>query len=138
MKVTGPSSLRSSPTARRVAKPTDGAASEFAVPNASDEATPEPIASALPVSAAQALLALQEVPAERQGRRAALRRGSDLLDRLDDIRHDLLLGDLPLHRLEALAHRLREPMPPVTDPQIADLVQEIELRVAVELAKFGH
>jgi hypothetical protein len=49
-----------------------------------------------------------------------------------------LLGDISLHRLEILAHRLREPMPPVTDPRIADLIQEIELRVAVELAKFGR
>jgi hypothetical protein len=111
---------------------------DFTLPSSGDEAVPEPIGGALPVAAAQALLALQEVPVERQGRRAALRRGSDLLDRLDDIRHDLLLGDIPLHRLEALAHRLREPMPPVTDPRIADLIQEIELRVAVELAKFGR
>lgn len=138
MKVTGPSSLRSSQTARRVAKPTDGTGQDFTVPSSGDEAAPEPVGGALPVAAAQALLALQEVPAERQGRRAALRRGSDLLDRLDDIRHDLLLGDIPLHRLETLARRLREPMPPVTDGRIADLIQEIELRVAVELAKFGR
>ncbi len=84
-----------------------------------------------------ALLSLQEVPDPVHGRRRIVKRGSDLLDQLEEIRHGLLLGTIPVHRLKGLAHQLRTGRAETADPVLASLMDEIELRCAVELAKLG-
>jgi hypothetical protein len=81
------------------------------------------------------LFVLQEVADGLTGRRRAVQRGSSLLDRLDDIRIALLTGSLPLNQLEALRHLAREQVDVAGDPQLTAILDEIELRVAVELAK---
>jgi len=89
-----------------------------------------------------ALLALQgvdvvsETNADGRGRnRAALDRGEDLLERLDGIRHELLAGQLTRGRLVELQQALARRMDGMPDPKIKSLLDDIELRVAVELAK---
>jgi hypothetical protein len=67
-----------------------------------------------------------------------VQRGNDLLDRLDEIRHGLLLGAIPIERLKALAVMLRAERARAADPRRAAVVDEIELRCAVELAKLGQ
>ncbi len=84
-----------------------------------------------------ALLALQEVPDPRQGKSRAQRHANDLLDRLDEIRLGLLTGSIPVHRLQALSARLNSDMQATPDPRLAEVMAEIELRCAVELAKLG-
>lgn len=84
------------------------------------------------------LLSLQEVPDPLKGRSKGAKRGSDLLDRLEEIRHGLLLGEIPAHRLVALAQSLKAERPVTPDPVLAELLDEIELRCAVELAKLGY
>ena len=86
-------------------------------------------------SAIDGLLSLQEVPDGTGGRRRALARGDKLLDELDALRIALLDGVLPAGRLEALARFAAEQSPLVDDPRLADILAEIELRTAVELAK---
>lgn len=81
------------------------------------------------------LFVLQEVATDLGGRRRAVHRGNTLLDRLDDIRVGLLTGSLPRGQLEALRHLAREHVELNDDPQLAAILDEIELRVAVELAK---
>jgi hypothetical protein len=85
-----------------------------------------------------ALLALQEVPDALTGRRQAQRRGEELLDRLEELHLALVLGQLPqaaIERLTALAASQRER---VEDPRLAEILNEIEVRAAVELAKLGR
>ena len=85
-----------------------------------------------------ALLALQEVPDALTGRRQAQRRGEDLLDQLEELRLALVFGRLSpatIERLTALAASQRER---VEDPRLADILNEIEVRAAVELAKLGR
>jgi hypothetical protein len=81
------------------------------------------------------LFALQEVADELSGRRRAAARGSALLDRLDELRLGLLSGTLPRAQLEALRQLAREHGPTADDPKLAAILSDIELRVAVELAK---
>jgi Class II flagellar assembly regulator len=81
------------------------------------------------------LFVLQEISDEVTNRRRALQRGNNLLDRLDDIRIALLTGSLPRNRLEELRHMAREQVDLAGDPKLAAILDEIELRVAVELAK---
>jgi len=121
------------PTARRDAR---GVSTDRSFANSvSEEPQAAPAASAPATSAVEGLFVLQEVADELSGRRRAAARGAALLDRLDELRLALLSGRLPraqLHHLRALA---REHGPAADDPKLAAILAEIELRVAVELAK---
>ncbi|MFQ6017280.1 MAG: flagellar assembly protein FliX [Kiloniellaceae bacterium] len=85
-----------------------------------------------------ALLALQEVPDAPRGRRQARRRGEDLLDRLDELRLGLLAGSLPRATIERLAALAAAERDRVDDPRLAEILDDIEVRAAVELAKLGR
>jgi hypothetical protein len=98
------------------------------------------VTGAAPMAALDATLMLQAVDADahKQERRRAARRGSGLLDKLEDIQEGLLMGRIPLDRLQGLAQMLRQERMMVADPQLAELIGEIELRCEVELAKLGY
>jgi len=87
------------------------------------------------MSAIEGLLSLQEVPDPSTGRRRAVARGDKLLDELDALRLALLDGVMPRERLEGLARLAAEQTPLVDDTRLAEILGEIELRTAVELAK---
>lgn len=112
-------------------------ASGFVLPDGdgASEAT-----AALPPPAAAGLsplLALQEVASDRPGRRKAVARANALLDGLEALRLELMLGRVPRGRLEQIMVLLRGRREAVADPQLAALLDEVELRAAVELAKLG-
>ena len=89
------------------------------------------------MTAVEGLLSLQEVADGLGGRRRAVVRGDKLLNALDALRHALLDGVLPRAQLAALAQLAGEAAPLVDDPRLAEILAEIELRAAVELAKLG-
>jgi hypothetical protein len=91
-------------------------------------------APAAPASVAN-LFMVQEVSDAMTGRRRAVKRGAALLDRLDDLRAALLFGAVPRAQLENLRQMARERLPQGDDPHLAEILAEIDLRVAVELAK---
>jgi hypothetical protein len=93
-----------------------------------------------PISAVDALLALQEVgdSTSEQANARARARGQVLLERLDEIRHGLLSGTIPRRTLDELARTAREQKNAATDPQLAEILDEIELRAEVELAKLDY
>ena len=86
------------------------------------------------ILAAQMVSDHDQNPGERR-RRA--QRGFALLESLEEIRKGLLLGRIPKDRLAELVRTVREKRERGTDPVIARLLDEIELRAAVELAKLG-
>jgi hypothetical protein len=83
------------------------------------------------------VLAAQEVgeDGERTARRQLARHGEDILDRLEELRRDILAGGVPRARLETLAQTLRSRRAGVSDPRLIQILDEIELRAAVEIAK---
>jgi hypothetical protein len=133
MKIEGPrpiETLRSS----RVVRTTGGA---FAPDATGETRHAAPIASGAPIAAVDTLIALQEVPESLAGRAKAARRGRDMLDLLDDVRDGLLEGRVSratLTRLLALVETEREDF---VDPMLAGVLDEIELRARVELAKLN-
>ena len=58
-----------------------------------------------------------------------------MLDHLDEIRMGLLLGTIPMARLEQLAQLVRAKREQIDDPKLLAILDDIELRAAVELAK---
>lgn len=88
----------------------------------------------------EALLLVQAVDdsTERQARKRLLRRGEDILDKLEEIRHGLLLGTVPKEKLMDLAQMVRERRAACQDPRLGALLDEIELRAEVEIAKLSR
>lgn len=85
-----------------------------------------------------ALLALQEVPDAVSGRAKARRRAESVLDRLEELRMALLFGELPVSLVERLAQEAAELRTTTTDSRLQAVLDEIELRAQVELAKLGR
>ena len=84
-----------------------------------------------------ALLALQGVEDPTERRRRAVTRGRKALDVLEEIRLALLDGTLSqnsLQKLKTAAGGLKDGS---GDPRLDLVLEEIELRVEVELAKAG-
>jgi hypothetical protein len=88
------------------------------------------------------LLAAQAVAAEAtpdfKERQRRAKRGAEILDRLEDVRRGLLAGAIPKDRLAELARMVREKRERGADPVISRLLDEIELRAEVELAKLSR
>ncbi len=82
------------------------------------------------------ILSLQEVDDATASRKRAVRRAETLLDRLDELRHGLLMGTLSRAQLGELALLVSQRRDGVDDPKLAELLDEIDLRVQVEIAKY--
>ncbi|HEX9701519.1 MAG TPA: flagellar assembly protein FliX [Rhodospirillales bacterium] len=89
------------------------------------------------IGAVDSILAVQEVPDAVDGRSRGLLRqyGDDLLSRLDELRVAILVGAVPKDRLTQLAQRLRQKRQQSDDPKLNAIIDEIELRAEVEIAK---
>jgi hypothetical protein len=96
------------------------------------------VAGAAPVSAVGGILAAQEVNDPTTGKSRGLKRGHDILDRLEEMHRALVVGTLNLTQVERLANFVAARKENVADPALAELLNEIEIRAAVELAKFGR
>lgn len=86
-----------------------------------------------------ALIALQaaDAPGGAGDDGAAKRQGESILDRLDELRLMILSGGLDPERLRALADALGHRAARARDPRLKAVLDEIELRARVELAKHG-
>ena len=133
MKVTGPSA----PTTSNSSRPTRAAGGFSLSSSAGAAPAPAATASAGPAGVAglSALMALQGVESATERRRRAIRRGGGLLDRLDELKLALLSGEAGEGALERLGQGLREARTEDDDPGLTDLLNQIDLRAAVELAK---
>jgi hypothetical protein len=85
------------------------------------------------------LAALQaaEDATERQARKNTIARGHDLLDHLEDLQRGLLMGDYGPEQLQNLARYVQNQRESVDDPRLNAIIDDIEMRVLIELAKFG-
>ena len=137
MKVNGPAGP-ASPGAPRAGRPASGG---FSLGGPAAPVAPAPAAAsgaATPVAGLSALMALQGVEDVAERRRRAIRRGGGLLDRLDELKLALLAGLPAGPALEGLQRAVGEATGEVEDPRLRALLDQIDLRAAVELAKAGR
>ena len=87
------------------------------------------------VGSLDALLALQAEEGPTERRRRAIGRGGRILDVLDQVKLALLEGDGAAAQLERLARAVREERAGVDDAALEGLLNEIDARAAVEMAK---
>jgi hypothetical protein len=134
MRVTGPNgtAIASAPAAAR--RPAGGTftLSEANAPQAQSAAV-----ALRTLGGIDALIALQGVEDPVERRRRAVRHGTRALDALDELKLGLLAGTLDqatLLRLKSVAADLKDGS---GDEKLDQILGEIDLRVAVELAKAG-
>lgn len=133
MKVTGPT-VSGTHTARSTGRTGGGfSLSQPGAPQASASAVSTTGVGGL--TGMSALMALQGVEDATGRRRRAIRRGSGLLDRLDQMKLALLSGEAPDSALMSLSAALREARPDDDDDGLKAVLDQIDLRAAVELAK---
>lgn len=136
MKVNGPSGVGSASGPSRAG--VRGAAQGFSLPGLSGTGEAAPagrVAGPVAVSSIDALLALQAIGDPLERRRKAVRRGTAILDVLDEVKLALLDGGVPPAALERLVRAVRLEKGEADEPRLKALLDEIETRAAVELAK---
>lgn len=88
-----------------------------------------------PIAALDSILALQDMGDPTDGRSKGLAHGEQLLDILDSVRDGLLAGGIPRATLNRLAVAVTRRHDVFADPALQDILDQIELRAHVELAK---
>lgn len=134
-KIEGPGSVRSTQPVKRAAKTSSAGGTSFA--KALDE-TGE-TGSVLEVGgtgSVSGVLGLQEVDDALAHASKGKVRAQDILDRLDDLRIELLTGAISREKLLQLTRIVSNRRNQVNDPRLTEILDEIDLRAQVELAKY--
>jgi hypothetical protein len=135
MKVTGPNGIGSSSgvrPARRAGGDSFGVILSEAAAGASHASS---VAAAQGVMGVDALLALQDVGGPLERKRRAVRRAGRILDVLDEVKIALLEGGLSGDDLHRLSRAIHDERANTDDPALEAVLDDIELRAAVEMAK---
>jgi hypothetical protein len=134
MRIEGPNATNAPASARGSGR---AAASGFTLPTLGT-ATAAPVASApamAGIAGVGALLAAQYEDDITEKRRRARRRADDLLDQLDGLKLATLQGTVTRMDVARLAQSLRDVREQVDDPGLEEILDAVELRAEVELAK---
>ncbi|MAI61547.1 MAG: flagellar assembly protein FliX [Micavibrio sp. TMED27] len=136
MKIQGPGQTQNT---SKVKKKSDGGGSgEFGKMLSSSESS-EAGATQTTQSIAHvdALLALQEAddPTARAAKKRMKERANDLLEGLEEIRNAMLTGQLTVGHMIDIADVVASHRERINDPTLTSVMDEIDLRAQVELAK---
>lgn len=138
MKVTKTGGAKEASSSRKAAKPSadDGAFVE-ALRGASGPEAAEVAQPTGGVGSVSGIFAVEQAQdaTDHRSRGLMMEYGNDLIDQLDRIRMGLVTGGISKDRLQDIARRLRERKITSDDPRLNDLIQDVELRVEVEIAK---
>jgi hypothetical protein len=136
MKVDGPGSLRNSSSARRTGRVDSSSSAAFAkaLHGESDSSAPA-VGGIQGTGAISPLIGIQEVDDATSGPSRAKARAQQMLDKLGEIQTALLTGYLPQSKLADLAGLVQSQRAEVGDERLSALLDEIDLRAQVELAK---
>ena len=136
MKISGTGPIRPSPA--RPGKATRAkSGADFSSALTGEAPAAGNVTSATPINPIDGILAIQEVSDATDGRSRGIKRGHGLLDRLDELRHGLLAGTIDRDRLLRMRREIAQQRVTLDDPRLSTILDEIDVRAAVELAKLG-
>ena len=137
MKVSGYGSIRPGSGSKKTSgtSSTSSFADLLALTGSEETQTASPLGDVAATSALSNLLSLQEISEEDVRRKKLLQQGKNMLDVLEQLRQQLLMGAIPAHMMQDLARQLSVEKEKTLDPAMNELIEDIELRLAVELAK---
>ncbi|HSM96528.1 MAG TPA: flagellar assembly protein FliX [Rhizomicrobium sp.] len=120
---------------RRVAGGSASTDSAFKVSDAVEQPRAQTVAAPGAIASVESILTLQGIDDSTSGRSRGLQHGERLLDMLDEVRDGLLAGGIPRATLNRLATAVSKRQEGFADPKLQSVLDEIELRARVELAK---
>lgn len=129
-KVGAPSSV--APVKTATLKPKDISAGKF---SSKESSKAKPTGETYQTFSVSALSTLMFDEGLKRQQHQAVVYGNDLLDQLEKIRKGLISGALSLVDIQDLMEKLKNRPNLSIDPQLEELIREIETRAAVELAK---
>lgn len=114
---------------------TDGASFSQYVKSGAEETTSAP--STQSIAHLDALLAAQEVedPTKKAARKRAYIRADDILKKLDDLKQKMLTGQMTIGNIIDIADVVASHRDKVDNPALTAILDEIDLRAQVEIAK---
>jgi len=133
MEIKGPGRVETSAIKRKA--PSSAAGGGFSVAGQGGESHAQIVAGPGPIAALDSILMLQQMEDSTQGKSKSLAHGEQLLDLLDSVRDGLLAGGIPRATLNKLAAAVTRRHEAFADPKLQDVLDQIELRAHVELAK---
>ena len=133
MEINGPRKVETS-TVRRVARAATSDSKGF-VAEEIHEARASALTGAGPLAAVDTILALQGIEDSTSERQRGVQHADELLKLLDEIRDGLLAGGISRLTLTRLALATSKRRETFADPKLQTILDEIELRARVELAK---
>ena len=131
MEIKGPGRVETSAIKRKAPAAASGG---FSVSEAPDTHA-QIVAGPGPIAALDSILMLQGMDDSTQGKSKGVAHGEQLLDLLDSVRDGLLAGEIPRATLNKLAAAVTRRHDAFADPKLQDVLDQIELRAHVELAK---
>jgi len=138
MKINGTGPVKSNAPRRKGGADATGSGSFAALMSSATQSAPAAVSGAPQIGSVGALLALQSGADAMQGaNQKEINRAEDILDRLDQIRVGILTGSLTGSALTSIFTNLNERRRDDIEPRLAGLIDEIELRARVELAKLS-
>jgi hypothetical protein len=135
MKIDPTTPLNTSSTRRAGKARKSAGSSEFARQVSETENETTPAAAVSSSVAVNPLISVQEVADATSGAAKAKAQAEAMLDRLDELRMALLTGRISRERLNGLVRLARTSREPNLDSRLNAVLDEIELRAKVELAK---
>ncbi|MGD9639238.1 MAG: flagellar assembly protein FliX [Alphaproteobacteria bacterium] len=142
IKVGGSGSTKSVGSSKKSSKSSSASGSSFASLLSVDDEMEETsfVESSSVLTGVNAIFAAQTVEdaTDEKARRKLIQRGEAILDSLDDIREGLLKGSIPKDKLIELAQIIRNKREQISDSRLAAILDEIELRAEVEIAKLSR
>jgi hypothetical protein len=124
-----------SASVKRASRAAGGDGKSFAAEEIADAKTAAALTGTGPIAAVDTILALQGVEDSTDGRTRGVRHGEQLLTLLDEVRDGLLCGGIPRMTLNRLALAITKRRESFADPKLQAVLDEIDLRARVELAK---
>ena len=124
-------------SASKKAPSTEGAGFMDALKKAAQTGETAEVSETSMAQSVESILSVQAMPdtLDQESRKQAKQYGEELLDRLETLREGLLIGAIPKDQLMNLAQAMRQQRRNSDDPHLNQIIDEIELRAEVEIAK---
>ena len=134
-KIEGPGSIRAPQPVKKTAK-TSGASGTSFAKHLDETGEADALHGVAGTGSVSGVLGVQEVDDALAHASRGKLRAQDILDRLEDMRIEILTGTISKEKLLQLSRIVSARKAQVTDPRLAEVLDEIDLRAQVELAKY--
>lgn len=134
-KIDGLGQIRTPQPIKRPAK-TDGSGSTSFAKHIDEDSESAATGGVMSSNAISGILGVQEVDDALAHASKGKARANDILDKLEDLRLQLLTGTVSRDKLMQLSQMVNARRSAVKDPRLAALLDDIDLRAQVELAKY--